>query len=79
LCRLCFGEIVDYFLVWVGLLDIIVIEVDDRVAVGEDFPLYSIVEYNFLFPILINSLDLTIMTYDLFNHLHVGRVLVMIN
>ena len=66
-------------MVGVGLLDIVVIEVDDSVAVGEDFPLNSIVEDDFLLPVLVHSLNLTIMPDDLLDHLHISWVLVVID
>jgi hypothetical protein len=66
-------------LVWVGLLDIVVIEVDNGVSVGEDFPLNSIVEDDLFFPILINSLNLTIMPDNLLDHFHVCWILAMVD
>lgn len=72
-------KIVHDLLVWVGLLDIVVIEVDNGVSVGEDFPLNSIVEDDLFFPILINPLNLTIMANDLLNHFHVSWVLAVVD
>ena len=77
----CLGlsKVVDDFLVRVGLLDIIIIEVDNRVAIGEYFPLHSIVEDYLLLPVLIDSLDLPVMPDDLLHDLHVLGVLVVVD
>ena len=79
LCSFSLGKVVDDLLVWVGLLDIIIIEVDNGVSVGEDFPFDAIIKNYLLLSVFINSLNLTIMTYNLLHNFHVLRILVMIN
>lgn len=78
LCCLSLGKVVDNLLVSVGLLDVVVIEVDDGVAIGEHLPLHSIVEDHFLLPVLVDTLDLPVVADDLLDHLQVRRVLVVI-
>ena len=74
ICRLSsfsLRKVVDYSLVSISLLDIIIVEVYYCISIWEYFSLYPIVKYNLFLAILIDSLNLTIITYDLFNHFHV--------
>ena len=73
-----FSKVVDDSLISIGLLNIVVIEVDNGVAVGDHLSLDSIVEYDFLLSIFVHSLDLSIVSYDLFHHLHVDRCLAVV-
>lgn len=78
LCGLCFSEIIHNFLIWIGLFDIIVIEIYNSVTIWEYFSLYAIVKDHFFFTIFVNPLNLSIITYDLFNDFHIRRRFVMI-
>lgn len=73
-----FGEVVDDALVGVGLFDVAVVKVDNGVAVGEDLALNTVVEDHLLLPVLIDALDLAIVTDDLLHHFHVGCALVVV-
>lgn len=74
--RIC--EVVDDALVRISLLDIVVVEVDDCVSVWEDLTLDTVIEDYFLLSILVESLDLSIVTNNLFYYLHVAWRLVVI-
>ena len=77
--RLGFSEVVDNFLVWEGLLDVRVVEVDDRVAVGEAFSLHAVVEDYFLFAVGVHALDLAIVPDYLLHYFLVScRLLVVL-
>jgi hypothetical protein len=56
-----------------------IIEVDDGVAIGEYFPLHAIIKDYLLFAVLINSLNLTVMSDNLLHNFHVLRVLTVID
>lgn len=58
---LSLSEIVYYFLVWEGLLNIVISEVYYRVACGPDLPPHTITKNYFFLAIIIKSLLLTIM------------------
>jgi hypothetical protein len=55
------SEIVDYLLVWESLLNVVIVKVHYRIARGPNFPPYSITEDHFFFPVVIETLDLTIL------------------
>jgi hypothetical protein len=78
LSSLSFGKIINYSLIMVSLFDIVIVEVDNGIAIREYFSLNSIVKDHLLLPILIYSLDFTIVTDDLFNDLHILRIFVVI-
>ena len=67
----CFGlsEIIYNFLVRESLLNILVVEVDDSVAIWEGLTLYTVVKNDFLFAISIYSLNFSITTNVLVNDL----------
>ena len=65
--RLCLGEVVDNLAVGECLLDVLVVEVDNGVAVWEGLTLDSVVEDDFLFAVLVDPLDLPIMPHVLLN------------
>lgn len=67
--RLGFGKVVADPLVGVSLLDVVVVEVHDCVAVGEHLPLYPVIEDDFLFTVFINSLDFSIVSNYLLDDL----------
>ena len=69
LCRLCFCEVVDDLLIWVGLLDICIIEVDDGVAVWEGLALYAVVEDDLLLATCVDPLDLSVVADNLVDDL----------
>ena len=72
------SKVVDDSLISIGLLNIVVIEVDNGVSVWEHLSFDSIVEYDFLLSIFVHSLDLSIVSYDLFHDLHVDRCLAVV-
>jgi len=71
LSGLSIGEVVNNSLVWIGLLNVTVVEVNDSVAIWEHFSLDAIIEDNFLLSIFVDPLDFTIVAYDLLYHFHV--------
>ena len=71
-------KVVDDALVRIGLLDVVVVEVDDGVAVGEHLALDAIVENHLFLSIFIHSLDLSIVSNNLLDHLHIRRRLAMV-
>lgn len=71
-------KIVDYLLIWVGLLNVVIIEIDDCVTIWESLSLDPIVEYNFFLAIFIYALDLSISSDMLLNHFHVAGVSIMV-
>lgn len=75
LSRLCFCKVIGHLLVRKGLFDVLVVEVDDSVAIREAFALDSVVEDDFLFAALVHALDLAIVTDNLLNDLGVGSAL----
>jgi hypothetical protein len=75
---LSFSKVVDYFLVSISLFDIIIIEVYNSVSIRKDLPFDSIVEDHLLLAILVNSLDLPVITNHLLNHLRVLRSLAVV-
>ncbi len=77
--RLSLSKIVNDLLVWVGLFDIMIIEVNDGITIWEYFPLHAIIKNYLLFTVLINSLNLTIVTNNLLHNLHVLRILIMVD
>ena len=66
--RLGFCEEVDNLSIRKSLLDILVVEVNDSIAVWERLPFNTVVENDLFFAVLVNSLDLSIMAYILLNH-----------
>jgi hypothetical protein len=68
--RLC--EVVNYFLVRIGLLDVVVVEIYDRVAIGPALALHAVVEDDLLLATLKCALDFSIVTDDLLSNLLVG-------
>ena len=75
---LCLCKVVGHFLVWEGLFDVLVVEVDDRVAIWETLTFDTVVEDDFFLAVLVNSLDFAIMTNDLLNDLGVGSCLCVV-
>ena len=65
LSGLCLREVVSHLLVRESLLDVLIVEVDYRVAIREAFSFNSVVENHFLLAILVDPLDLAIMTNNL--------------
>ena len=55
-----FCKVVHYFLVGEGLLDIVVVEIDDRVAVLERLPAHSVIKYDFFLAGGVDALNLAI-------------------
>ena len=80
-CLGCFGfsKIINYSLIRISLFDIIIIEINDCITVWELFTLNPIVKYYFLFAILINSLDFSIITYYLLYYSCILWLFIMIH
>ena len=64
---LSFSKVINNFLVWVRLLYVVIVEINDCVAISPRFALYSIVENNFFLAWFESSLDFTVVADDLFN------------
>ena len=73
------GEVVHDLLVRESLLDVAVVEVDDRVAVWERLSAYAIAEDHLLLAIQVCSLHFAIVANDLVLHLRVLCFLVVVN
>ena len=78
LSRLGFRKVVDNLAVRERLLDVLVVEVDDCVAVRERFPLDSVVEDDLFFAVLVNALDFSILADVLLSYFLIRRRLVMV-
>jgi len=63
--RLSLCEVINNFAIRESLLDILIVEVDDSIAIWEGLALNSIVENDFLFTVLVNSLNLSVMSHIL--------------
>jgi len=74
--RLC--KIIHDSLICIGLLYIVVIEVDNGVPVREDFSFDTVVEDNFFFAIFVDALYLAIIADNLFDDLDVSGSLVVV-
>lgn len=72
LCCPCLSKIIHNFLISVCLLDVIVIEVHYGVAVWEHLTLHTIVEDYFLLSVFVHSLNLTIVSNNLLDNLHIS-------
>jgi len=68
----CLSKVVDNLLVRVCLLNVMIVEVNYGVTIWEDFSLNPIIEYHFLLPVLVDSLDLAVMANYLLNDLHIA-------
>lgn len=78
LSSFCLCEVVCDFLVREGLLDVLIIKVNDGVAVRETFPFHTIIENNFLLSRSIDSLDLAIVANNLLNNLAISWSFTMV-
>lgn len=65
---LCLCKVVDDFLVWECLLDVCIVEVDNRISVWPRFSLHSIVENDFLFATSIHALYLSVVPHNLIDN-----------
>lgn len=74
----CLSKVVYNSLIRVCLLDVIVIEVHNGVAIWEYLTFDSIVEDDFFLSVFVDSLNLTIISNNLFDDLHISRCLVVI-
>jgi len=74
--RLC--KVVNHFSVRERLLHVLVVEVDNCVAVGEGLPLHPVVENDFLFAVLVNALDLAVVAHVLLHHFLVLKSLAVV-
>ena len=66
--RLGLCKEVDNLSIRKSLLDILVVEVNDSIAVWERLPFNTVVENDLFFSVLVNSLYLSIMAHILLNH-----------
>ena len=76
--RLSLCEVVYNLLVRVGLFDVGIVEINDRVAVWEGFALHTVVEDNFLLTTGVDPLDLAVVADDLVYDLGVGKRLAVV-
>ena len=72
LSRLSFGKVVYDLSVRIRLLNVLIVEVDNCVAVRVRFPFHPIVENYLFFARSVNSLDFTICAHILLDYLLVG-------
>jgi len=63
-----FSKIIYDLWIWEGLFDIVIVEVDNCIAVWECFSSYPIAEDDFFLATKVSSLHLTIIAYDLVLH-----------
>ena len=78
LCGLSLSEKVDNLAIRERLLDVLVVKVDDCVAIREGLTLDSIIKDDLFLAVLVDALDLAIVTDILLNDLLVGMCLVVI-
>ena len=78
LCCPCLGEVVHDSLVSVCLLDVIVIEIHYGVAIWKYFTFDTVVEDYFLLSVLVDSLNLTIVSNYLFDDTGISRCLIVV-
>lgn len=71
-------KVVDNALIRVGLLYVVVVEVDYGVSIWENLSLHSVVEDHFLFAIFVKTLDFSIVTYYLLNDFQISWGFVVI-
>jgi len=74
LCSLSIGKVVHHFLIGVGLLDVVVVEIHDGVSIREGLSSNSVAEDNFLLAIDICPLNLSVVTHYLVLHCCVSMV-----
>ena len=74
----CLCKVVCDFLVREGLLNVLIVEVNDGVAVGETFTFHTIIENNLLLSRSIDTLDLAIVANDLLNNLAISWSFTMV-
>lgn len=72
------GEVVNNFAVWVRLLDVIVVEVDNGVAIPERFSANAIAENYLLLSVGISALHLTIVAHNALDCLRVRLLVVVV-
>lgn len=70
-CLSCFGlgKVINNFLVGVGLLDVVIVEVNNRVPIRESLSPHTVAKDHFLLSIQIRSLYLSIVAHDLILYL----------
>lgn len=73
-----FSKVIDNLLIGIGLFDIVVVEIYYCIAIREDFSFHSIVKNDFFLSIFVDTLNLSIISNDLFGDLHVAYMFVMI-
>ena len=78
LSGLSLSKEVNHLAICKGLLDVLIVEVDNRVAIRERLSLHSIVEYHLLLSVLVDPLDLSIMPNILLDHFLVWHSFVVV-
>ena len=76
--RLGLRKVINNFLIRVRLLDIIIVEVDDGVAIWERLPAYAIAENDLLLAVVVRPLHLAVVSDDLILNLRVWLLLVVV-
>ena len=72
------SEVVDHFAIRECLLDVLVVEVDDRVSIRERLSFDSIIEDDLLLSVLVDPLDLAVVAHVLLDHLLVLQGLAVV-
>jgi len=76
--RLGLRKVINNFLIRVRLLDIIIVEVDDGVAIWERLPAYAIAENDLLLAVVVRPLHLAVVSDNLILNLRVWLLLVVV-
>lgn len=76
--RLGLRKVINNFLIRVRLLDIIIVEVDDGVAIWERLPADAIAENDLLLAVVVRPLHLAVVSDDLILNLRVWLLLVVV-
>lgn len=78
LCRLSLSKIVNNLLVWIRLLNIVIVKINNCVAIWESLSAHSIAKDYFLLAIEVGALHFTIVADDLVLYLSVWLLLVVV-
>ena len=73
LCCLCFSKIINNLLVWECLFDVCIVKIDYCVSIWPWLSFDSVIENHFLLSTCVNTLYLSIVTYNLINNLWICK------
>lgn len=71
-------EVVDNFLIRIGLLDVYIVEVYNGVSIREGLAPHAIAKDDLLLSVEVSSLHLAVITYDLLQYICVSLILAMV-